>query len=101
MIGQIGLSHYSFIFSKLDIYLIMLSQVMWCSYPTGEQLNAGETGIVRRINCRVFATNPPQKLWDDDKEENDEEGRDVEEKEPLEELEVWCHARAEVALDGL
>ena len=71
------------------------------TYPATQKFNSGEAGVARHIEGRVLVPDMPEKLRNDDEEEDDEERGDVEEKQPLEELEVRRHTCAKVALDRL
>ena len=77
--------------------------VIWQNepYPAGEQLDAREAGVVRDVNGRVAALDPPDELRDDHEAHDDEERGDVEEEQPLEEAEVGRDARPKLALDRL
>ena len=70
-------------------------------YPTGEQLDAGERCVVRDVDGRMVALDPPDELRNDDEQDDDEEGGDVKEEQPLEETEVGRHACPKLSLDRL
>ena len=75
--------------------------VLSTTYPARQKLDPSEAGIARHVEGRVLVPDMPEKLRNDNEEEDEEERGDVEEEQPLEEQEVRRHACAEVTLDRL
>ena len=49
----------------------------------------------------MVSLDPPEELWNYHEQDDDEEGGDVKEEQPLEETEVGRHARPKLSLDRL